>query len=453
MQRKNLERDVNHMIKRIISLILLITVAMCSCITAFASDVNLSDIDSSHWAYAAISELVGKKTVNGYPDGTFKPNGIVTYAEFEKMITGEWKANPAPINREAALDMLWSYSGKPENYSAPGIITSQMANTKAAAWGYDTGLMQGNDGLNLRPADTLTRAEAATLIVRSTKPVEGDHSFVVSISENILKLVWDTYGIFSSDYIPEEKITAEELWTAAKKFGALKSNESLVQGTTVEDAATLLIYSSVVRSKMSITVKTTTDGVTDKYGPIAKIYAAYAYENGLVLPSDASAQATKKDIALLLIQLDDLIGKDGLKINKNMAEYPANFADYAFLTEGVPVYAYTVPFGISAKPVDTYKFANNFSFIFENFLTEMENKYDKDKVDFTFYPNMACQNDTDMILRVKCTVKGATGYEIFGSGFENAGSEFYMDIHTGEPISNLFLSTSTAKIGKFICNQ
>lgn len=47
--------------KRIISTILLITVAMFSCVTAFAADVNLSDIDSSHWAYAAISELVTKK--------------------------------------------------------------------------------------------------------------------------------------------------------------------------------------------------------------------------------------------------------------------------------------------------------------------------------------------------------------------------------------------------------
>ncbi len=453
MQRKNLERDVNHMKKRIISTILLITVAMCSCLTAFAADVTLSDIDSSHWAYSSIAELVSKGTVNGYPDGTFKPNGIVTYAEFEKMITGEWKNNPAPINREAALDMLWSYSGKPENYSAPGIITSQMANTKAAAWGYDTGLMQGNDGLNLRPEDTLTRAEASTLIVRSTKPVEGNHSFVSSISENILKLVWDTYGIFSSEYVADEKITAEELWGATKKLGALKSNESLVQGTTVEDAATLLIYSSVVRSKMSITVKTTTDGVTDKYGPITKIYAAYAYENGLVLPADASAQATKKDIALLLIQLDDLIGKDGLKINKNMAEYPANYADYAFLAEGVPVYAYTIPFGLDSKPVDTYKFANNFSFIFENFLTEMENKYGKDKVDFNYYSNMACQDDTDMILRVKCKLTNTNAYELFGAGYENAGNEFYMDIHAGEPVSNLFISTSTAKIGKFVCNQ
>lgn len=453
MQRKNLERDVNHMIKRIISSILLITVVMCSCVTAFASDVNLSDIDSSHWAYAAIAELVTKKTVNGYPDGTFRPNGIVTFAEFEKMITGEWKDNSAPIDREAALDMLWSYSGSPADYSAPGIITNQMANAKAAAWGYATGLMQGNDGLNLRPDDTLTRAEAATLIVRSTKTVEGDHSFAASVSDDILKLVWDTYGVFDSEYAASENISADELWAATKKLGGIKNSSIEVTDTTVEDAATLLIYGAFLQSNSTVTVKTSTDGVTDKYGPFAKIYAAYAYENGLVLPADASAKATKKDVALLLMQIDDLIGKNGVKINKNLAGYPANFADYAFLVEGVPVYAYTVPFDISAKPVDTYKFAKNFAFLFENFLTEMENKYGKDKVDFTFYPTMACQDDTDMILRVKCTLKDTTASELFGAGYENAGSEFYMDIHTGEPVSNLYISTTTAKIGKFICNQ
>lgn len=99
------------------------------------------------------------------------------------MITGEWKDNTTPIDREAALDMLWSHSGSPAGYSAPAIITNQMANAEAVAWGYSTGLMQGNDGLNLRPDDTLTRAEAATLIVRSTKPATGNYSFAASVSD------------------------------------------------------------------------------------------------------------------------------------------------------------------------------------------------------------------------------------------------------------------------------
>ncbi len=439
------------MIKRIISSILLLTVVMCSSAT-LAADVNLSDIDSSHWAYAAISELVAKKTVNGYPDGTFRPNGIVTYAEFEKMITGVWKDNSAPIDREAALDMLWQHSGTPAGYSAPGIITSQMSNTQAAAWGYATGLMQGNDGLNLRPDDTLTRAEAATLIVRSTKSQTGDYSFAASVSDDILKLIWDNYDIFSSEYVAEEAITADELWSAAKTLGGIKNSDIVVSDTTIEDSATLLLYAGILQSKESIMVEST-EGVTDKYGSVAKIYAAYGYENGVVLPKEASAPATKRDIALLLIQIDDLIGRNGIKINKNLAEYPANFTDYAFLMEGVPMAVYTTPFDNGAKPVDNYKFASNYAFIFETFVDEIASKYGNDKVDFTFFPALTSENSKYATLRVKCTLNGASAYELFGEGYENAGSEFYMDIHTGEPVAALYISTDNARIGKFICNQ
>lgn len=439
------------MIKRIISSILLLTVVMSSS-AALAADVNLSDIDSSHWAYAAISELVSKETVNGYPDGTFRPNGIVTYAEFEKMITGVWKDNSAPIDREAALDMLWQHSGTPEGYSAPGIITNQMSNTQAAAWGYATGLMQGNDGLNLRPDDTLTRAEAATLIVRSTKSQNGDYSFNASVSDDILKLVWENYDIFSSDYVAGELITAEELWSAAKKLGGIKHSDIVVSNTTIEDAATLLLYAGVLQTKESIMVQST-EGVTDKYGSVAQIYAAYGYENGVVLPKKASAPATKRDIALLLIQIDDLVGRNGVKINKNLAAYPANYTDYAFLMEGVPMAVYTTPFENGAKPVDNYKFASNYAFIFETFVNGIAGKYGKDKVNFTFFPTLTSESSKYATLRVKCTLNGASAYELFGQGYENAGSEFYMDIHTSEPVATLYIPTNTARIGKFICNQ
>ena len=440
------------MTKKIISLILLVTV-LISCTPAFAA-VNLSDIDASHWAYSAISELVSKGTVNGYPDGSFKPNGIVTYAEFEKMITGVWKENPTPINRQSALEMLWNYSNAPKGYKVPSAITGQMNNAEAAAWGYATGLMQGNDGFNLRPLDTLTRAEASTLIVRSTKTVTGDYSFDSSISDDIAKTMWENYKIFESAYSPDETISGDELTNAVSALGEFKHFDVKLEKVTVEDAAVLLIYGAVCRANpKSITVSNIKD-ITDKYGNLPQIYAAYGFENGIILPSDASAVATKRDVAILLLQIDSFIGKDGIKINKNVAEYPANYKDYAYLQEGVPVAAYSVAFDNGAKPVDYYKFVNNFSFVFETFVSEMSMKYGKDKVTFTLIPSLVSQNDkTEAILRVKCTVNGSTGYQLFGAGYENAGSEFYMDIHTGEPVMNIYIPTDIAKIGKFVCNQ
>lgn len=440
------------MTKRIISLILLITVLSCSTV-AFAADVNLSDIDSSHWAYSAIAELVSKGTVNGYPDGTFKPSGIVTYAEFEKMITGVWNPNSTPISREAALDMLWKHNGKPTGYKVPGMITKQMQNGEAAAWGYATGLMQGNDGLNLRPDDTLTRAEASTLIVRASKASAGNRHFAADVSDDIAKLIWDGYGLFDSEYNANDPVTAEEIIKAAKALGNFKKLSYEINTVTVEDAATLLLYGALTRTRESYAV-VSADGVTDKYGPVARIYAAYGYENGIMLPNSKTTPATKRDVALILLQIDDLIGLDGTRINTNMATYPANYKDYAFIQKDIPIAAYATAFDNGAKPVDYYKFVRGYSSVFENFIAEMETKYAKGAVDFELIPTLVSQNmKTEAILRVRCTVKGTTAYALFGAGYENAGEVFYMDIHTGEPVLNIYIPTDIAKIGKFVCNE
>ncbi len=443
------------MIKKIIPAILISAVLLCS-LSAFAADVNLTDIAADHWAYSAIYQLVENGTVNGYPDGTFKPNGTVTYAEFEKMITGEWKNNPTPIDREAALEMLWAHSGSPEGYTVPGIISNQMANKNAVAWGYSTGLMQGNDGLNLRPADTLSRAEAATLIVRSKGELSGDHTFASSVDDAIAAEIWKAYGIFESPYSADEAVTAEELSGAAIKLGNFRSDSIKADAVTNEDAAVLLSYAAVSRSKMSVMVANDKATVaTDKYGTLPQLYASYVHANGVKLPKDRNAAATKRDIALILLQLDDLIGKDGVKVNKNVASYPSGNDDFAYLQEGIAVQAYSYGFDNGAKAVDFYNFVSNYTFIFENFVNAMEGIHCGGKAELTMIPSMIAQNDeTEAILRVKCTITGdTTAAELFGEGYENAGKEFYMELHTGEPVLNIVIPTDIAKIGKFVCNH
>ena len=51
---------------------------------SFAKD--FSDMSASHWAYKYVEELTNKGIVNGYEDGTFKPEGNVTKAEFMKLM-------------------------------------------------------------------------------------------------------------------------------------------------------------------------------------------------------------------------------------------------------------------------------------------------------------------------------------------------------------------------------
>ena len=48
--------------------------------------VSFSDVDATHWASGYINVAEMKGIVNGYPDGTFKPEGTITHAEALKMI-------------------------------------------------------------------------------------------------------------------------------------------------------------------------------------------------------------------------------------------------------------------------------------------------------------------------------------------------------------------------------
>ncbi|MFB9754568.1 S-layer homology domain-containing protein, partial [Paenibacillus hodogayensis] len=50
-----------------------------------SKEVNFSDI-AGHWAVSDINKAVQSGIVNGYGDGTFKPNNIVTRAEFVVML-------------------------------------------------------------------------------------------------------------------------------------------------------------------------------------------------------------------------------------------------------------------------------------------------------------------------------------------------------------------------------
>ena len=65
-------------------LFILVTLSIICNSLCFA--VTFSDVLSDHWAYQYITELSDKKVINGYPDGTFKPSGTITRGEFTKLV-------------------------------------------------------------------------------------------------------------------------------------------------------------------------------------------------------------------------------------------------------------------------------------------------------------------------------------------------------------------------------
>ncbi|WP_392530463.1 S-layer homology domain-containing protein [Nostoc sp. C117] len=50
------------------------------------AQVNFSDVSTNHWAKDFIDELAAMKILEGFPDGTFRPDAPVTRAEFASML-------------------------------------------------------------------------------------------------------------------------------------------------------------------------------------------------------------------------------------------------------------------------------------------------------------------------------------------------------------------------------
>lgn len=72
--------------KKLLSILLtaVITISLLSA-TVFAA--TFKDVSSSHWAYSQIAEMSKRGVIDGYPDGNFYPENIVTRAEFAKIMT------------------------------------------------------------------------------------------------------------------------------------------------------------------------------------------------------------------------------------------------------------------------------------------------------------------------------------------------------------------------------
>lgn len=69
--------------KRILSIIMIITTLLCS--NVFAMEI-FNDVSSTHWALSYIYRAQYENIINGYGDGTFKPENQVKTGEFIKMV-------------------------------------------------------------------------------------------------------------------------------------------------------------------------------------------------------------------------------------------------------------------------------------------------------------------------------------------------------------------------------
>lgn len=219
--------NARNTVKKRVMVLAVIFCLIASSIPVFAYDpAPFTDVPKEHWAYASIMNMVRLEVIAGYPDGTFKPDKIVSREEFAKMLCGATSiplANPrtntfGDVTKEdwsfryveTVKDYLTGYpganGGKPlflgnqdstredvavalvkikgfdaTNIPNPNILKDMFKDTESVSSrlkdlvsiAVEKKLIQGFEDNTIRGTQSLTRAEAAVLIDRANR-IAGD---------------------------------------------------------------------------------------------------------------------------------------------------------------------------------------------------------------------------------------------------------------------------------------
>ena len=150
---------------------------------------NLSDLEG-HWAQKEVEAAVASGWVDGYPDGSFKPEKSITRAEFTKMLLDAIHLTPdsetvAWMKENALTEDIWGNPTEytPKLYDMSGHWLTSQGWLDAALY---SGMVVPDDynGKNFRPEKAITRYEIALmtdralgLVYPASQPVEGELPF------------------------------------------------------------------------------------------------------------------------------------------------------------------------------------------------------------------------------------------------------------------------------------
>jgi len=121
----------------------------------WATENRYSDVSAGQWYNNAVSTMTSAGIVNGYPDGTFRPNAPITRAEMAKIIA-----------LFAKLDKTADRFPDTAGHWAEAYIRLAAGN----------GWIEGYPDGSFRPDRSITRAETVTMIDRVLERVPKDES-------------------------------------------------------------------------------------------------------------------------------------------------------------------------------------------------------------------------------------------------------------------------------------
>jgi hypothetical protein len=141
---------------------------------------------SNHWAKTEITKAISDGYVKGYQDASFKPNGVVTRAEFASIIT---RATKSKVDGQG--DVFYDVTAKHWAHDAI---------TQAVAKGFVNAASYGD---NFHPNEAMTRAEVAQWLVNGLKANGAGYENVDADLANTIVPVAENFkgGLSSRDKV------------------------------------------------------------------------------------------------------------------------------------------------------------------------------------------------------------------------------------------------------------
>ncbi|GEM_PF-1089338 len=205
-------------ILRITSLVLIIS--MFICLTAFGEEATISsafsDLKADYWSFEGISKLVDAKIIQGYPDGTFKPDNYITRAELVKI-----------------TNMVFGYTQKQDATSLTDVPYTE--------WYYDQVLIAQNAGYldgypdgTFKPNNNITREEFCKVLDAIVDFVELPGANIPSddvsewASDYVNKVLSNKIMLLDAEnnFRAREFATRAEVCDALSKFLIIESEET-----------------------------------------------------------------------------------------------------------------------------------------------------------------------------------------------------------------------------------
>jgi len=115
-----------------------------------ASASTFSDLPATHWAHAEIIDLASRGIINGFPDGTYRPENAVTREQFARLVI-------ATLG-ESSTDIEDIFEDVPQNHWSNAYVTAAVRRGIFCPSEY---------GVQLGAGMPITREEAAVWMVRA----------------------------------------------------------------------------------------------------------------------------------------------------------------------------------------------------------------------------------------------------------------------------------------------